>query len=180
MTKYLPSLVRRRLAPGLFLFLAAGGVAVGEVYQSPEAFLAETFDGDVPEASTIWLDNVLRERAADILAHPYGALRVRYWRRGERTAWILEEIGKEKPITTGLVVDGGRIERVKILVFRESRGWEVRYPSFTSQFDGAVLEDGLKLDRHIDGISGATLSVRAVKKLAALALMFHRHVMDEE
>jgi Na+-transporting NADH:ubiquinone oxidoreductase subunit NqrC len=31
-----------------------------------------------------------------------------------------------------------------------------------------------QLDRHIDGISGATLSVRAVKKLALLALYLHK------
>jgi len=30
-----------------------------------------------------------------------------------KTVWILDEIGKEKPITVGIVVDDGKIERVK-------------------------------------------------------------------
>ena len=33
----------------------------------------------------------------------------------------------------------------------------------------------MELNRHIDGISGATLSVAAVNKLARLALMLHQH-----
>jgi uncharacterized protein with FMN-binding domain len=87
----------------------------------------------------------------------------------------LEEIGKEQPITTGIVVEDGKIDQVKVLVFRESRGFEVRYPFFTDQFRGATLREGLDLDREIDGISGATLSVRALTKLARLALLLHAH-----
>ena len=90
-----------------------------------------------------------------------------------RSAWILEEIGKDKPITVGLVVNNNTLERIRVLIFRESRGWEVRYPFFTDQFRGAGLADEHRLDRHIDGISGATLSVRALEKLARLALYLH-------
>ena len=97
-------------------------------------------------------------------------LRVRYWREDRRTAWVLDEIGKDKPITTGFVIKQGRIERVRVLIFRESRGWEVRHSFFTDQFRDARLTEDRNLDRDIDGISGATLSVRAMKKLAALAL----------
>ena len=51
--------------------------------------------------------------------------------------------------------------------FQFSRGF------FTDQFSGSGLTDDLRLDRTIDGISGATLSVRALKKLARLALYLH-------
>ena len=106
-----------------------------------------------------------------------GVLRLRYWMKAGRTVWILEEIGKERPITTGFVVENNEIKKVKILIFRESRGWEVRYPFFTDQFTGASLRgENLELDRAIDGISGATLSVSAVTRLARLALLFHQHV----
>ncbi|MBT8117818.1 MAG: FMN-binding protein, partial [Gammaproteobacteria bacterium] len=92
-------------------------------------------------------------------------------------AWILEEIGKERPITTGLVINEQGIERLRVLVFRESRGWEVKHPFFTDQFPGIQLTAGRELDGPIDGVSGATLSVRALKKLARLALYFHRQVV---
>lgn len=140
------------------------------VYQEPSDFLAESFDGEIPSSQTLWVVRDMREEVKEILGHPLGAMRVRYWQREGRTAFVLEEIGKTEPITVGLVVEAGRLSRVKVLEFRESRGWEVRYPSFTDQFSGASLNDKQKLDRDIDGVSGATLSVRALTKLARLAL----------
>lgn len=148
-----------------------------DVYLAPEAFLAEAFGGDVPAPRKLWITRDLKPAVADIMGHDLGALRVSYWARGRRTAWILEEIGKVHPITTGLVVDDGRIATIRVLIYRESRGWEVRYPFFTDQFLGARLEGDLGLDRGIDGISGATLSVNALTRLARLALYLHGRVM---
>lgn len=141
-----------------------------EVYLPPETFLAETFDGKAPKPEVLWITGETRAAVEKILGHA-GALRVRYWARGARSAWILEEIGKTQPITTGIVVDNGTIARIVVLVYRESRGWEVRYPFFTDQFRGAKLVGDHELDRNIDGISGATLSVRALTRLARVALL---------
>jgi hypothetical protein len=152
------------------LNLQAGGA-----YQQPEDFVREAFGGAPPEPSRLWLDSGLQAQIREVLERDLGVLRVRYWGRDRRTAWVLEEIGKEQPITTGIVVEDGKIDQVKVLVFRESRGFEVRYPFFTDQFRGATLREGLDLDREIDGISGATLSVRALTKLARLALLLHSH-----
>ena len=139
-------------------------------YQEPEAFLQDTFADELPDPAVIWLTGDRKAAVKQILGHRYASLRVRYWRQAERSAWILEEIGKDLPITIGFVINAGHIERIKVLVFRESRGWEIRHPFFTDQFRHAQLNESRKLDRNIDGISGATLSVRAMKKLAALAL----------
>lgn len=157
------------------LALTAAPAAQAPVYQEPRAFLEETFGGRVPEPRMLWLTGEVGEGVENILGHGLGVLRLRYWGRDGRTAWILEEIGKERPITTGLVVDRGRIERIEVLIYRESRGWEVRYPFFTEQFEGAMLTEDERLDRRIDGITGATLSVRALKKLARVALFLHEH-----
>ena len=146
------------------------------VYQKPDAFINEVFDGNPPESEKLWIKKDLKEQVKEILGHDLGVLRVRYWKKQQRTAWILEEIGKEQPITTGIVIANGAIETVKILVFRESRGWEVRYPFFTDQFRDSSLEQDKQLDKHIDGISGATLSVHAVTKLARLALLLDQQV----
>ena len=118
--------------------------------------------------------------ARAILDHDYPALRLRYWGQGARSVWVLEEIGKESPITVGIVVENNRIAQMRVLIFRESRGWEVESPAFIRQYLGAALKSDKDpgtshLDRHIDGISGATLSVRALSKLSRLALLLHRH-----
>lgn len=142
-----------------------------------ERFLNEVF-GQPPTMETLWLTGELQPAVRAILEHDYPATRVRYWRAEQRTAWVLNEIGKEMPITVGIAVDNGAVERVKVLVYRESRGWEVKSPAFTAQFKGARLVSGQKLDRTIDGISGATLSVRALGRLTRLALLLDRHVIN--
>ena len=164
----------RRLAAFVVTALVTATVALAaDVYLAPATFLETAFGGEVPPAQRLWLTGPVKTTVRDILGHDLGSLRIRYWQRGERTAWILEEIGKDQPITTGLVVDAGHLSDVQVLIYRESRGWEVRYPAFTDQFKGAVLDDGMRLDRHIDGITGATMSVDALTRLARLALYFH-------
>ena len=163
----------------LLLLSLAGPLPADDIYQSPQDFLAEVFSGEVPDPQTLWLRDSRRDASTEIMGHPYPGLRIRYWRQENRTAWILEEIGKEKPITTGLVVNNNRLESIRVLTFRETRGWEVRYPFFTDQFIGSGLTTTNDLDRDIDGISGATLSVRALEKLARLALYLHNEVMTE-
>lgn len=140
------------------------------------AFIQNHFSQENAEAGVLWIDGELREKIENILDHRFSSLRVRYWGHGSRTAWVLDEIGKELPITIGVVVSDGKIEEVTILEYRETRGGEVRYPFFTRQFQGLTLatDSKDKLNGHIDGITGATLSVNAVRKIATLALLFHQ------
>lgn len=171
-------------APGGALLLAvmlalcpAAAMAKG-VYLSREEFLAQAFGGAAPTPQILWLSAPLKDAAAGILGHPFAQLRVRYWRHDDRTAWVLDEIGKTHPITIGVVVERGAVAAIRVLEFRESRGEEVRLPFFTDQFVGAGLHAGDEraLDRGIDGITGATLSVRAMRRVARLALYFHTQV----
>lgn len=167
-----------RLLALLLLLSPASLALAGGVYQSAEDFLAEVFAGAPPKSQVLWLKGDIREASTTIMGHRYPGIRIRYWLQDDRSAWILEEIGKERPITTGLVINAGNIEIIRVLAFRESRGGEVRYPFFTEQFSGVGLTGDNRLDRDIDGISGATLSVRALEKLARLALYFHDQISD--
>lgn len=71
-------------------------------------------------------------------------------------------IGKSFPITfmTVLNVDG-TVRDVEVMVYREPRGWEVRFPSFMSQFFGMNAQSDF---RSINSLTGATLSVNAITK----------------
>ncbi|MCW8196192.1 FMN-binding protein [Proteobacteria bacterium 005FR1] len=145
-----------------------------------DEFRELAFPDSEPESGTLWLNAQQQERAAMILRHAYPGLRVRYWRLGQRSAWILEEVGKDQPITMGIVVEKDHIADFAVLAFRESRGGEIRYPFFTDQFRGLTLSDRgdpPALSGSVNGITGATLSVRAASKVAKLALFFHRQVM---
>jgi hypothetical protein len=157
------------------LMAATVCVAAKGVYLTPEQFIASAFSSGNASVQTLWLSGESK-RQAEAIVNRKLAMRTRYWAEGKRTAWILEEIGKEMPITIGVVVEADKIIDVRILAYRESRGGEVRYPFFTSQYNGLSLREDLSLTDTIDGISGATLSVRAVTRIARVALYFHRHV----
>ncbi len=176
-----PRTVRRLVAFLVCLLLGvAPPLAARGTYQTPENFVAEAFGGEPPPAEKLWLRGDLKSTIEQILGRPYGKLRLTYWTTAGRSAWILEEIGKEELITTGFVVGPEGIERVRVLIFRESRGFEVRYPAFTRQFEGMQLDAESKPDRRIDGISGATLSVAALTKLSQIALLLHQHVSSPQ
>ena len=160
----------------VLVLMAAPAVAQIGVYQTKDEFLEATFESEPPKSGVIWFNDELRALATEILGHPPAMLRMRYWYEGGRTAWIIDEIGKEKPITLGVVIEGNAIRRLSVLQFRETRGWEIRYPFFTKQFDAVQLNKRGELNQRIDGITGATLSVRAAKRSANLALVLNEHI----
>lgn len=169
-------MIRKLLFCVIALVVAVSASAKG-VYSSKEEFLAKNFS-IVPLSKALWLKKAQKSTLEKMLGHPVG-LRSRYWVDGEKTAWVFEEIGKDLPITIGVVIEQSHITDVTILVFRESRGGEVRYPFFTDQFKGVGLKKDLKLDAHIDGITGATLSYRAVKRSSRAALYLHQELFNE-
>lgn len=150
--------------------LAGPGGAAGR-YMETEDYIRSAFPDATPKVGTFWISGDVREAVERALGHRFNSLRVRYWYDGEKSVWVLDEIGKELPITIGVTVANGAIDNVRVLEFRESRGWEVRYPFFTDQFINARLGSGGGLDRSIDGITGATLSVGAVTRIAEVALV---------
>lgn len=168
--------VRFRLTIATAVLLLFSTVAFGEsgVYLTRSEFLQEALGTEQPESDVVWMNGELREAVTKVLGHPPGMLRMRYWYDNSRTAWIIDEIGKEKPITLGVVIEDEEIKTLRVLQFRESRGWEIRYPFFTKQFSALRLADGGSMSQDIDGISGATLSVKAATRSANLAL-----VLDE-
>lgn len=161
----------------MFSAATVHSVAAEDVYQTPEAFVADSYPETKPQKKTLKIDASLTPKVQKIMGSHYRLSEVDYWVDNGKTTWILEEIGKYQPITTGFVVDKeNKIERLKVLIYRESHGWEVKHNFFTRQFKGAGLKKEKKLDKRIDGISGATLSVKALKRLSALALLLHSHV----
>ena len=93
-------------------------------------------------------------------------------------AILSEEIGKYRPITfmVGIRPDF-RVQGVAVLVYRESRGGEVRRSRFLRQYRGKSSDDPIRINRDIINITGATMSVRSlnfgVRKLLALTLVLY-------
>ena len=150
------------------------------VYQTEEAFLNEVFKGEIPASRNITVRSKLREPIEKILGHPFSGFRIKYWKDKTQTAWILEEIGKVEYITFGISIKNSEVLYANVLEFKESRGWEIRYPAFTDQYIGARLIKNNKLTKNIDGISGATLSLWAMTKIVKIALMLDEYIQNEK
>jgi len=162
-------MVKLLLALLLALSLQANVCAKG-VYQTSKQFVSHAFKGEVPKTKALWLSTDDKVTISDIMSHQFNRLRIRYWQQGDETVWVLDEVGKEKPITIGVHIKNEQVVELKVLAFRESRGDEVRHAFFTKQFKSVSLTKENMLNQHIDGITGATMSVRALTKVARLAL----------
>jgi hypothetical protein len=168
------SMPRRRLLFVLLLTLSLPALVFpASVYETQAEFLSRAFVDSPPEPDILWLSGERKSVVRQLLGHDYSALRLRYWCQASRSAWILEEIGKELPITVGIIIENGYIKNLRVMTYRENRGGEVSTPSFTDQFINAELEENNTLDVTIDGISGATLSVQSLTRLATMALFLH-------
>lgn len=158
-----------RIVKTILLLLVISNARADTTYLAPNDFLHQVFT-DPPAPALLWLDDSTQSKLAAVLGHRYAQARLRYWRAQNKTVWILDEIGKDYPITAGFVVADNRIERTQVLIYRESRGEEIHLPAFLRQFTGAHL-DGEHLSNKIDGITGATMSVDAMQRMARAALV---------
>lgn len=165
------SVLCRAVAIALLFFTLSSAWA-DTTYLAPDEFLRQVFT-DPPPPSLLWLDDATQARLVAVLGHRYPQARLRYWRAQKKTVWILDEVGKDYPITSGFVVADDHIERAQVLIFRESRGEEIHLPAFLRQFVGAALDD-THLSKKIDGITGATLSVDAMQRMARTALILDK------
>jgi hypothetical protein len=85
--------------------------------------------------------------------------------KGKTDGWafIQHTIGKHKPMTYMVGVDPqGEVLNVEVLVYRESRGSEVRKKRFNYQYQGKTPYHPIRINRDIINISGATMSVRSM------------------
>jgi Na+-translocating ferredoxin:NAD+ oxidoreductase RnfG subunit len=139
-----------------------------QVYLTKKQALEIAFPGaDKVDREKKWLTEEQKKDIGEVCLQKIKSNRMTFY-VGKREqapigyAFIDHEIGKSFPITfmTVLNVDG-TVRDVEIMVYREPRGWEVRYPSFMDQFTGRTADSDY---RTVNSITGATLSVRALVK----------------
>ena len=139
-----------------------------QVYLTKKQALEIAFPGaDKMDREKKWLTAEQKKAIGDLCLQNIKTNRMTFY-VGKRDgipmgyAIIDHEIGKSFPITFMVVLNvDGSVRDVEILVYREPRGWEVRYPSFMDQFTGKNADTDYRI---IHSITGATLSVRAMVK----------------
>jgi hypothetical protein len=154
---------------GMTLCVAFAAVTLARATTPAEFFVAAQFT-NAPAPSALVITGEVATAIQEIMGHPFARNQVPYWQAEGKTVWVLETRGRSNTITAGFVVRDGRMEKTEVLVYRERRGGEIKARSFTRQFDGVSLAEGRRLDRRIDGITGATISVNAMQNVARVAL----------
>jgi thiamine biosynthesis lipoprotein len=93
-------------------------------------------------------------------------------------AAIVAEVGKVKPIThiVGMTPQG-TVDRVAVMIYRESHGADIAGERFMRQYRGMSLQDPIRVDKDVINIAGSTLSAHAIcrgvkKALAAVQAVF--------
>lgn len=142
-----------------------------KTFQTPEAFIDEAFSGQPPAPTTLMLSNQDKQELQQVFGRTFPQSRVRYWKDGEKWVWVFDDIGKKGyvPTTCGFIIANNQVEKIKVLIYRESRGEQVGEDSFLNKFIGAKNNNG-NLSVSIDNIAGATLSVKMMERMALTSL----------
>ena len=96
-------------------------------------------------------------------------------------ALVDQELGRFKPITFMVqVTPEGKVGRVEVMVYRESRGDGVHRQRFLKQFRGKSVRDPIRMNRDITVLSGATMSSRGLTAgVKKVLLLVQRKYLDE-
>lgn len=139
-----------------------------QVYLTKKKALEIAFPGaDAVDKERVWLNDAQRKKIGDICHQTITDKRITYYvgkKDGKPMGYMAIDhmIGKSFLITFMVVLNvDGTVRDVEIMVYREPRGWEVRYESFLRQFFGMNSESDY---RSINSITGATLSVRTMTR----------------
>ena len=150
-----------------------------KVYLTEQEALAKAFPGVDSVRAAVWAPDLPQRRRIErrlgwrLEAGPFTVYAG--YQAGEVVGYstVGEEVGLYRPITFMVKVSPeGKVDGVWVMVYRESRGGEVRRRRFLAQHDGKTADSPMRINRDIIGVTGATLSVRAlnagVKKAATL------------
>ncbi len=80
-------------------------------------------------------------------------------------AIISDEMGCFHPITFIMSMKpNGKIDKVSVMIYRESRGKDIIKKRFLYQYKGKSLKSPIRINKDIINVSGATKSVRGVNR----------------
>ena len=88
--------------------------------------------------------------------------------------------GKSLPITFLVIFSpAGKIIRVDVIRYREPYGGAVGSRNWLNQFTDKSGSDGFKLEKDIDSITGATISVNSVTRGVYKLTLMMEHIISE-
>jgi hypothetical protein len=176
--------MRFRSVVWLLLALASAGAEVAaEVYLSRDEALRLAFGDEALEREAVFLTHSQLARARELAGDGVeirGALVTRFVSDDGGAAYFdTHRVRTLRETIMVVVARDGTVERVEILSFLEPREYLPR-EAWLEQFRGRTLDRDLALKRKIHGITGATLSARAVTEATRRVLATDRAISEGE
>ena len=157
-----------------FIILITYNNAFAKLSEEENSFLSTQFNDQIPKKKRLIVKKDTKVLLQKIMGDKYNKRIFSYWQKDNSTVWILNSIGKYKPITAGFVIQDCKIKSSHVLVYREQIGYEIKYPNFLLQFTDAELNSNIDLNVRVDNISGATLSVNSMERMAKVSLLLNK------
>ncbi|MEE9431778.1 MAG: FMN-binding protein [Melioribacteraceae bacterium] len=171
----------------LLIFFFSINISAGELRKKAEEIIKENFSDDIIiKMYKLHLDKILKVDSEKFAKQRFYSKFVYYFEIKQNdeniTYAILDNVkGKVKPITFLVLFKNDlTVSSVEIVKYREEHGGEVENKSWLSQFSNKSFQSPLKLDEDIDGISGATISVKAITKGVKRLLHFINNLKENE
>ena len=137
------------------------------------------------ERETILLKPAQQQAGADAAAQKeISALVTRYVAGTESGtagyAYLDKHLVRTLPQTLMVALDAeGQLIGIKVLAFREPAEYMAR-EGWMEQFRGKTAGDEIRMKKNIDGITGATLTARAVTQCARRVMAIHEGLKQQE
>ena len=169
----------RRPAIAVALLVAVFSQARAKVLVTPEEAVREAFAGAPAEKHTDYLDAAQTAAIAKLAGSPPSSRIIISYRASKDgrplgTAYLETHIVRTLPESILVVLDPqGRISKVEILSFDEPDQYRPK-PRWMEQFAGRTLDPELSLSKGIRGVTGATLSSRAITEAVRRVLATHQ------
>lgn len=155
----------------ILFILHIGSVFAGEIREKTKKIIIEKFSDDIEiKTYKLELDKELKKNSEKFARQRFYSKFVYYYeikKDDKNIAYaILDNVkGKVKPITFLIVFNNNlSINAVEIIKYREEHGGAIENKEWLMQFNNKSLQTKLVLNNNIDGISGATISVKAIIK----------------
>ena len=161
----------------IVLLIFTSGIYASDEILNKKMFLKSALGvSELPSHKYLIIKDDVEDGIYEIMKDTYHTPVIKYWKVGDKVAFILEAIGKHEFITTGYLVENNQISDAKVITYRENYGFEVKYDYFINQIKGNTLKTSNKLSKKLANISGATMSVNSMRKLSKLSLFLYSKI----
>ncbi len=152
------------------LFFSAN-IFAGEIREKAEKIIVSNFSESVEiKTYKLTLNKSLKYKTEKFAKQRFLTKFVYYYEIKENnkkvgTAILDNVLGKVKPITYLIIfLPDKSIKSVNVVKYREQYGGSIGKRNWLKQFDLKTIDNQLLLNQEIDGISGATISVKSIIK----------------